>query len=57
MIENACNHETTGMVLDNDRLGQIEMRGDLYLDDCPFQFPERNFGLLCPFPVDFPTVF
>jgi len=57
LIENAHNHKSTRVRLENDRLGRLTMLEDGCLGGGPFQFPERQFGLPCPFPFDIPTVF
>ena len=57
LIENSCYCESPGISLENNQLGQIKMLEDRCLGEGPFHFPEHWFGLRCPFPFDFPTVF
>jgi hypothetical protein len=57
LIENARNHESPGVCMENVWLGWIEMLEDWGLGEGPFPFPERHCGLPRPFLLDLPSIF
>lgn len=57
LIEDACNRESTFVGLKHDRLGWINTLKIQFLGEGPFQFPECQLGMLCPFLFVIPKVF